>query len=133
LADDRDILGKADALLRRHVPPRTGSGDSGDVPVLTELITPGAVPAASSAREEPPVATPPSAPGHDVALRRELVAEVVSTVQARLARDLERRIAEHATAEIRASIAAALEGLQDDIAAAARDAVAEALARRPNR
>ncbi|NJD89837.1 MAG: hypothetical protein FIB05_17705 [Betaproteobacteria bacterium] len=38
--EDRDILGKADALLRRHVPPRPGASEGADVPLLTELITP---------------------------------------------------------------------------------------------
>ena len=37
MADDRDILGKADALLRRHVPPRPGSGEASDVPVLPTM------------------------------------------------------------------------------------------------
>ena len=31
MEDDRDILGKADALLRRHVPPRSSAADGADV------------------------------------------------------------------------------------------------------
>ena len=38
MEDDRDILGKADALLRRHVPPRAGSGDGADVPLLYDAL-----------------------------------------------------------------------------------------------
>ncbi len=130
MEDDRDILGKADALLRRHVPPRTGSTDGADVPVLTELITPGghaasAAPAPASPRES-------GIPSRDT-LTREVVAEVVNTVQARLAQDLERRLAQQVTTEVQAAVAAALGDLRQDIANAVGDAVAEALARRPNR
>jgi len=30
MEDDRDLLGKADALLRRHVPPRADAGEGAD-------------------------------------------------------------------------------------------------------
>ncbi len=128
MADDRDILGKADALLRRHVPPRPGSADGSDVPVLTELITPGGSPAAPAAPAE---AQP--APPRDDAFTRDLVAEVVNAVHARLAQDLERRLAQHVTAEVQAAVAATLGDLRQDIANAAGDAVAQALARRTPR
>lgn len=126
MADDRDILGKADALLRRHVPPTT-TGDGRDVPVLTELITPSGRPASPAVPEPAPPATP--APD---AFTRDLVAEVVNAVQARLAQDLERRLTQQVTAEVQASVAATLGDLRQDIANAVGDAVAEALARRPH-
>ena len=127
MEDDRDILGKADALLRRHVSPRTGSGDGADVPVLTELITPWGhvAPAAAPPREG-------GIPSRDT-LTREVIAEVVDTVQARLAQDLEHRLAQQVTTEVQAAVAAVLGDLRQDIADAVGDAVAEALARRPNR
>lgn len=124
MEDDRDILGKADALLRRHAPHRAGAGEGTDVPVLTELITPGGPVAPPSAAHPPP--------SRD-SLTRELVAEVVNTVQARLAQDLERRLAQQVTTEVQAAVAAALGDLRQDIANAVGDAVAEALARRPIR
>ncbi len=129
MADDRDILGKADALLRRHSPARPASPDGGDVPVLTELITPGghAAPAPSA---PPPLRE--SAPPHE-APPRDLVAEVVGAVQARLAQDLERRLTQQVTTEVQAAVAAVLADLRQDIANAVGDAVAEALSRRPNR
>ena len=127
MEDDRDILGKADALLRRHVPPRTGSPDGADVPVLTELITPG-----SHAAPTPALPREGGIPSRET-LTREVVAEVVNTVQARLAQDLERRLAQQVTTEVQAAVAAALGDLRQDIANAVGDAVAEALARRPNR
>jgi cell pole-organizing protein PopZ len=141
MENDRDILGKADALLRRHAPARPEHGEGADVPVLTELITPGG--AASPAPATP--ATPATADaavaaprGAAPALRdddytRALIAEVVNAVQSRLAHDLEHRLAQQVMAEVHASVAATLGDLRQDIANAAGDAVAEALARRPHR
>jgi hypothetical protein len=117
MQDDHDILGKADALLRRHVPQNAGSGEGADVPVLTELITPGG--------DRP--ATP------DDEYKRKLIAEVVSAVQARLAQDLEHHLTRKVIAEVHVSVAAALGDIQQDIATIVADAVAEALARRPHR
>jgi len=134
MEDDRDILGKADALLRRHVPPRAGSGEGPDVPVLTELITPGGTPAPAAVLDAPvtePVANGPA--GRDDELARKLVAEVASAVHARLAQDLERRLTQKVMAEVHASVAATLVDLRQDIANAVGDAVAEALARQPHR
>lgn len=132
MADDRDILGKADALLRRHVPPAATGGGT-EVPVLTELITPSGRPAAPAVPEPLlPAAPAPVAASRDEAFSRDLVAEVVNAVQARLAHDLERRLTQQVTAEVQASVAAALGDLRQDIANAVGDAVAEALARRPH-
>ena len=130
MEDDRDILGKADALLRRHAPHRAGAAEGTDVPVLTELITPGAPPPAPVAAGPTPhrEGTTPSRE----AFTRELVAGIVDTVQARIAQDLERTLATHVTAEVHAAVAAAVANLRQDIAAAVGDAVAEALARRPH-
>jgi hypothetical protein len=130
MEDDRDLLGKADALLRRHVPPRA-TGEGTDVPVLTELITPSAKSPAPPLPEAVPSPAPVAA-SRDDAFTRDLVAEVVNAVQARLAQDLERRLTQQVTAEVQASIAATLGDLRQDIANAVGDAVAEALARRPH-
>ena len=112
------------------MPPRTGANDGADVPVLTELITPGGHVASASA-------VPSSQREGGIASRdtltRELVAEVVNTVHARLAQDLERRLAHQVTTEVQAAVAAVLGDLRQDIADAVGDAVAEALARRPIR
>ncbi|MBL0140531.1 MAG: hypothetical protein IPP91_00250 [Betaproteobacteria bacterium] len=135
MEDDRDILGKADALLRRHVPPRAEDGDSADFPVLTEVITRGGTPAAG-----PAAPAAPPAQVHDRTMAagddeytRALIAEVVNAVQSRLARDLERRLTQQVAAEVHASVAATLGDLRQEIANAVGDAVAEALARRPHR
>lgn len=127
MTDERDILGKADALLRRHVQPSTDDEPSADVPVLTELVSPpSALPltAGGLAPAVPPQRLP------DDQLAREVVAEVVQAVQARLAGDLERRLTQHLVAQVQASVSATLGDLRQDIANAVGDAVAEALSRR---
>jgi hypothetical protein len=108
---DRDVLGKADALLRRHAisAPATGS-DTGGVPILTELI---------------------DAPPMDVAgneeLAREVFQRVMAEVEGRLAADLEKRLAQHLMPEVHAAVASALGDLRQELANAIGDAVAEAL------
>ena len=82
MEEDRDILGKADALLRRHAPSRSGAPDGGDVPTLTELITPGGAAAPAPAA---PASPREGALSSRDAFTRDLVAEVVNTVQARIA------------------------------------------------
>ena len=132
MENDRDILGKADALLRRHAPARPEHGEGADVPVLTELITPGGTASPAPAPATPATAT--AAPAlRDDEYTRALIAEVVNAVQSRLAHDLEHRLAQQVMAEVHASVAATLGDLRQDIANAAGVAVAEALARRPHR
>jgi len=132
MENDRDILGKADALLRRHAPARPEHGEGTDVPVLTELITPGGTASPAPAPATPATAT--AAPAlRDDEYTRALIAEVVNAVQSRLAHDLEHRLAQQVMAEVHASVAATLGDLRQDIANAAGVAVAEALARRPHR
>jgi len=43
---DKDVIGKVDALMRRHTIPLPGAGgDAADVPLLTDVIEPAADPA----------------------------------------------------------------------------------------
>jgi len=40
---DKDVIGKVDALMRRHAIPLPGAGgDAADVPLLTDVIEPAA-------------------------------------------------------------------------------------------
>jgi hypothetical protein len=113
MADDKDVLGKADALLRRHAisAPATGV-DTGGVPILTELI------------DAPPFG------GDNEALAREVFTRVMAEVEGRLAADLEKRLAEHLVPEVHAAVASALSDLRQELANAIGDAVAEALSAR---
>jgi hypothetical protein len=122
MSDSRDdVLAKMNMLLRRHAAPRPEAGENADLPVLTDLVAPGA------AVTPPGEARPAS--GEDV-FASDLVAEVVQAVESRLAEDLERRLTQHLVTEVQSSVAAALGDLRQDIANAVGDAVAEALARR---
>lgn len=136
MEDDRGILDKADALLKRHAAPFAGPGGEDEVPVLTDLVAPGSGTAPASA--VPPHETAPAPPLRAVRLEgddfsRELVAEVVGAVQSRLAQDIERRLTQQVMGEVHAAVAATLADLRQDIANAVGDAVAEALARHPRR
>jgi hypothetical protein len=109
VADENDILGKADALLRRHA---LGS-ETGGVPVLTDLIDD---PAAKAATDE---------------LAREVFTRVMAEVEGRLAADLEARLAQHLVPQVHAAVASALGDLRQELANAIGDAVTEALKQRP--
>jgi hypothetical protein len=106
---DKDILGKADALLNRHTAARLG-GDTVPVPVLTDLV-------------EGPVS--PAAPTDPLA--REVFVRVMAQVEGRLTAELERRVSQHLVPQIHAAIASAVGDLHQEIANAIGDAVAEAL------
>lgn len=109
MASDKDILGKADALLRRH----SGVGsDTGGVPVLTDLID------------------DPANAGATEALGREIFARVMAEVEARLAVDLEKRLAEQLAPHVHAAVAGTIADLREELVTAIRDAVAAALERR---
>ncbi|APV51706.1 hypothetical protein BWI17_19655 [Betaproteobacteria bacterium GR16-43] len=113
MADDRDVLGKADALLKRHA-AETGTGG---IPVLTDLI-------------EPPVS--PQTDGTSVAgeISAEVFSRVMVEVEGHLASELERRLVEHLQGEVHVAVASALGDLRQDVANAIGDAVSEALKRR---
>ena len=128
MENDRDILGKADALLRRHAPARPEHGEGADVPVLTELITPGGplptAPATLAAR-----ATATRLAAHrgaaSAAPRRRLHARADRRGRRMPCSrgwrsDLEHRLTQQVMAEVHASVAATLGDLRQDIANAVR-------------
>ena len=108
---DKDVLGKADALLRRHSLPLPGSGsDASGVPILTELIEP---------------------PGSENAdLARALFERVMKEVEGRLAVDLEKRLAQHIVGQVHAAVASAISDLHQELANAIGDATKQELERR---
>jgi hypothetical protein len=113
MAGDKDLLGKADALLRRHAISAPASGvDTGGVPILTEMV--GAPP--DEALNE--------------ALAHEVFTRVMAEVEGRLAADLEKRLAQHLVPQVHAAVASALGDLRQELANAIGDAVAEALSAR---
>jgi hypothetical protein len=113
VASDKDVLDKADALLRRHAVPGTGIGsDTGGVPVLTDIV---GVPGAGDSNGE---------------LAAEVFHLVMTQVEQRLAVDLEQRLVQQLAPQVHAAVANALGDLRLELANAIGDAVAEAFARR---
>lgn len=106
---DKDIFGKADALLKRHTAPRPGT-ETGGVPILTDLV------------ETPAVPGTPADP-----LAREVFMRVMAEVEGRLAAELEARLTQHLVPQIQAAVSSAIGDLHQEIADAIGDAVAEAL------
>ena len=130
MQDDDDTLRKADEFLRRHMRPRSQPVQGNDVPTLTDMITPGGPPKSPPILEDLPGGGPADPieeePTDDV------IDEITQAVKARLTRDLEFRLTQDAVAEIHASVAAAVEDLEQEIKDAVVVAVAEAITRRPN-
>ena len=106
MASDKDVLGKADALLKRHA---QGGSDTGGVPTLTELVHD---PRAKAAMEE---------------LSREIFNRVMAEVEGRLAADLEKRLVQHLVPQVHTAVASALGDLHQELANAIGDAVTAAL------
>ena len=135
MASDKDLIDKADALLRRHA--LAPGNETGTYPVLTDLVVPPELQEKPAAAEEPGVAEPlaeePSAaPGkEDTRLREEIVARVLEDLRTRLGVELERQVAEALAPQLRAAVAAALAGLQDRLAAVVAEAVERSLGDRP--
>jgi hypothetical protein len=114
LADDKDVLGRADALLRRNAPAAPASGtETGGVPVLTDLVA----------------GPPDSAAQLSSDIARDVFARVLAEVEGRLANDLEKRVAEHLVGQIRLAITGAMADLRQELANAIAEAVAQALNR----
>jgi len=104
---EKDVLGKADALLRRAA----GTGiDTGAVPMLTDLV------------DDPN--------GAHSELARDVFTRVMLQVEGRLAHDLEARLSQHLAPHVHAAVLAALGDLRQELANAIGDAVSEAIAQR---
>lgn len=103
---EKDILGKADALLRRH---SGGGSDTGGVPVLTDIV------------DDQDAAT--------AELIREISARLMTTLEERFAADLETRLVEQLSVQVQGAVMNALDDLKQELAKTVAEAVAEALKR----
>jgi hypothetical protein len=122
MESDRDVLDKADALLKRHAPRVPGGGsDTGSIPVLTDIIdpSPAAVPSPRVKLDD-----------QQRALVQDIFQAVMAQVEDRLASELERRLSEHLVAEVHVAVAAAIGDLRPGLADVIGDAISEALASR---
>jgi hypothetical protein len=138
MASEKDLLDKADALLRRHA--LGPGGETGTYPVLTDLVVPPELRQAGEAEAQEPAAPAteaPAPPAQSVqsaqspqAARDELVGRVLIELRARLAPELEREVAEALAPQLRAAVGEVLDGLQERLAALVAEAVAKALEER---
>ena len=109
MSSDKDVIGQADALLRRHAPGGAVGSETGAVPILTDLIdAPGRAEAGSE-------------------LAQEVFTRVMAEVEGRLAADLEQRMLQHLVPQVHAAVVSALGDLRQELANAIGDAVAAAL------
>lgn len=116
MASEKDLIDKADALLKRHA---LGAGnETGTYPVLTDLVVPPEL------QQED--ATPPE-DDRDARLRDEIVARVLAELRTSLGVELEREVAEKLAPQLRTAVAEALAGLEDRLAAIVSDAVTASL------
>ena len=106
MASDNDVLGKADALLKKHAAGTVGS-DTGGYPMLTDAI------------DDPEKATSE--------LAREVFTRVMAEVEGRLAADLEKRLVQHLVPQVHTAVASAIGDLHQELANVIGDAVAAAL------
>jgi hypothetical protein len=110
---DKDVLGRADGLMRRHTLPLPGSGnDAGGVPVLTEIIE------------------SPTAPDTVSDIGAAVLDRVMQQVEGRLRADVERRVAEQLPGQVQVAVSAALGDLRKELAAAIAEAIKQELERR---
>lgn len=135
---DKDVLGKADALLRRHSTGAPASGsDTGAFPLLTDIVDDsllGSESAAAAAPTPSPEAAPafdaPPLPDAAAELAHEVFTRVMAEVEGRLTADIERRLAAHLVPQVHAAVASAIGDLHQELANAIGDAIAAALAHR---
>ena len=111
---DKDVLGRADGLMRRHALPLPGSGsDTGGVPVLTEFV-------------EAPAATQ----GLVAEIGAAVLDRVSQQIEGRLRSEVETRVAEQTAGQVQAAVSAALGDLRKELAVAIAEAIRQELERR---
>jgi hypothetical protein len=98
--------------MRRHAP----GTDPASVPVLTDMVQPGAT------------APQPRGPHSD--LEREIFARVMGEVETRLAADLERRLNQQLAPQVHQVVASAIADLHQELSRVIGDAVRRALEHR---
>jgi hypothetical protein len=110
MAGKDDVLGKADALLRRSSGTSAGS-ETGAFPVLTDFVD-------VAGSEDATV------------LAGEVSMQVMATVEARLTEEIERKVGQQITSQLQIVVASALIELRPQLADIVARAVAEAIEKR---
>ena len=111
MADDDDILNKADKLLRRSSGAPAAGADTGNYPVLTDFVD--------------------VAGNEDVTvIAGEVSMQVMATVEARLTAEIEKRVSQQLTSQLQIVILNALNDLRPELADLVARAVGEAIEKR---
>jgi len=119
MSKSEDLLGKADAFLKRYHP--SGATAQGDVPVLTEVITePQAAPVLDVARSAP-------APGDLLELEQKLKQRILEAIGPLVAKTVEEPLRTRLDAHLQRALAALSVQIKTDIEALIREAVARAV------
>ena len=123
MSDSDDLLGKADAFLKRYHP--SGTAAQGDVPVLTEIIAePGATPAHPSSG----AALQRGTAGSELPeLERRLKQSILDAIGPHIARFVEEPLRARLEAHLQHALTALSAQVKTDIEAMIRDAVARAV------
>ena len=123
MSDSDDLLGKADAFLKRYHP--SGTAAQGDVPVLTEIIAePGATPAHPSSG----AALQRGTAGSELPeLERRLKQGILDAIGPHIAKFVEEPLRARLDAHLQHALPALSAQVKTDIEAMIRDAVARAV------
>ena len=123
MSDSDDLLGKADAFLKRYRP--SGTAAQGDVPVLTEIIAePGATPAHPSSG----AALQGGTAGSELPeLERRLKQGILDAIGPHIAKFVEEPLRARLDAHLQHALTALSAQVKTDIEAMIRDAVARAV------
>jgi hypothetical protein len=132
MAEPKDLLSKADALMTRHRPARTGAEPYAEIPLLDEVVD------LSSDGDDPPVLSElvefdPAAPERvePKLLRQEQYDELTASMQASLLAALQPEIDTLIEERLKQSLAPLVERLFEDMRGAlqliARDTLSDAI------
>jgi len=122
MSDSDELLGKADAFLKRYHP--TGAAGQGDVPVLTEVIAESAVPVQSL---QGATATGVPAKTELLELEQRLKQSILDAIGPHIAKSVEEPLRGRIDAHLQRALAAFSAQVKTDIERLIREAVARAV------
>src|SRR5438552_16429712 len=123
MSDPDDLLGKADAFLKRYHP--SGTAAQGDVPILTEII---AEPGVAQAHPSAGTVAPRGPTGSELPeLEQRLKQSILDAIGPHIAKFVEEPLRARLDAHLQRALTALSAQVKADIEAMIRDAVARAV------
>jgi len=124
MSEPEDLLGKADAFLKRYHP--SGAASQRDVPVLTEVITEARD---APAKQPPPAATPGAPTETDLlALEQRLKQSILDALASHVLRTVEEPLKARLDTHFQRALASVSAQVKTDLEALIREAVGRAVA-----